>query len=117
MKRLLAWVLVFVLVCLCPITLAGWGREGHAVIAALAEAHLTPGAEQAVHALLQNQSMGSIASWADDVRPQRDETYNWHFVDIPKSAMSFDEVRDCFRPDDTHAGAQTDHHNLSLIHI
>jgi hypothetical protein len=117
MKRLLAWVLVFVLVCLCPITLAGWGREGHAVIAALAEAHLTPGAEQAVHALLQNQSMGSIASWADDVRPQRDETYNWHFVDIPKSAMSFDEVRDCFRPDDTHAGAQTDHHNCVVDRI
>jgi len=94
----------------------GWGRDGHAIIATLAEAHLTEGAKLGIKALLKDQSLASIASWADEVRPQRDESYNWHFVDIPTSA-AFDEQRDCYRPNDNHAGAQTDHHNCVVDRI
>jgi len=97
--------------------LLGWCRDGHAIIAALAQAHLTQGAKQGVQTLLNDQSLASIASWADEVRPQRDETYDWHFVDIPKSASGFDDARDCYRPDDNHAGAQTDHHNCVVDRI
>jgi hypothetical protein len=99
-----------------PTRLLGWGRDGHAITAALAEAHLSEGARLGINALLKDQSLASIASWADEVRPQRDEAYNWHFVDIPTSA-AFDEQRDCYRPNDNHAGAQTDHHNCVVDRI
>jgi hypothetical protein len=67
--------------------------------------------------LIGNHSLASIASWADEVRPQRDETYNWHFVDIPMSAAAFDDSRDCFLPRDRHAGAATDHQNCVVDRI
>jgi len=116
-KRIASLAAILLVICLLPTGLIGWGREGHSVIAALAERHLTPNAKLGLQTLLGGESLTSIASWADDIRPQRDETYNWHFVDIPKSATSFDEQRDCFRPDDNHAGAQTDHHNCVVDRI
>jgi hypothetical protein len=115
-RRIASWLAVAVLVWSVPTRLRGWGRDGHAIAAALAEAHLTEGARLGIKALLKDQSLASIASWADEVRPQRDETYNWHFVDIPTSA-AFDEQRDCYRPHDNHAGAQTDHHNCVVDRI
>jgi len=45
------------------------------------------------------------------------ETYNWHFVDIPRSAAGFDDARDCFKPTDTHPGAATDHLNCVVDRI
>jgi nuclease S1 len=33
--------------------------------------------------------------WADDVRLLRPSTYNWHFVDIPYDAKTYDPARDC----------------------
>jgi S1/P1 Nuclease len=110
-------VTVSLLVWLAPTKLLGWGRDGHAIIATLAEAHLTESARLGVKALLKDQSLASVSSWADEVRPQRDETYDWHFVDIPKNAAAFDEARDCYRPDDNHAEAQTDHHNCVVDRI
>ena len=115
-RRIASWLAVAVLVWSVPTRLFGWGRDGHAITAALAEAHLTEGARLGIKALLKDQSLASIASWADEVRPQRDETYNWHFVDIPTSA-AFDQQRDCYRPNDSHAGAQTDHHNCVVDRI
>jgi hypothetical protein len=115
-RRIASWLAVALLVWSVPTRLFGWGRDGHAITAALAEAHLTEGARLGIKALLKDQSLASIASWADEVRPQRDETYNWHFVDIPTSA-AFDEERDCYRPNDNHAGAQTDHHNCVVDRI
>jgi len=115
-RRIASWLAVALLVWLVPTRLLGWGRDGHAIVAALAETHLTEGARLGIKALLKDQSLASIASWADEVRPQRDETYNWHFVDIPTSA-AFDQRRDCYRPNDNHAGAQTDHHNCVVDRI
>ena len=117
MKRVVNFTAILLVVCLIPADVMGWGREGHSVIAALAEKHLTESARLGIRALLGDLGLASIASWADEVRPQRDETYNWHFVDIPKSVGSFDEQRDCFRPGDTHAGAQADHHNCVVDRI
>ena len=103
--------------CLSCSSAFGWGREGHAIIAAVAESRLTPQTLKAVRALLGNHSLASIASWADQVRPERDETYNWHFVDIPMSVAGFDDSRDCFLPRDKHAGAATDHQNCVVDRI
>jgi hypothetical protein len=61
-----------------------WGQEGHSIIAEIADLNLTARAKAQVSALLgQNASLASVASWADDIRDERPETYNWHFVDIP----------------------------------
>jgi hypothetical protein len=40
-------------------------------------------------------SLASVASWADDARDQRPETYNWHFADIPINIATYNAARDC----------------------
>jgi hypothetical protein len=51
------------------------------------------------------------------VRKEHDESYDWHFVDIPKDAPGFSDERDCFRPQDKHKDALTDHHNCVVDRI
>ncbi|QOY88077.1 S1/P1 nuclease [Paludibaculum fermentans] len=63
--------------------LFGWGREGHRLIAEIASRQLNAKARAEVQKLLDGQSLESIASWADEVRPQRRETSTWHFIDLP----------------------------------
>jgi hypothetical protein len=74
----------------------GWGAEGHSIVAELAQRRLTPQAASAVAALLGPQvSLASVASWADGQRSLHPETGNWHFVDIPLAADTYDPSRDC----------------------
>src|SRR5262245_53366941 len=73
-----------------------WGQEGHSIVAEIADLNLSALARSQVNALLgQNASLASVSSWADDIRDDRPETYNWHFVDVPKDADSYDASRDC----------------------
>lgn len=37
----------------------------------------------------------AAATWADEIRSARPETYNWHFVDIPVGSEHYDAARDC----------------------
>lgn len=73
----------------------GWSQEGHSIIAEIAQQRLSDAAANAVRQVLKGRSLASIASWADDIRDVRPDTYNWHFVDIPLDASSYDEARDC----------------------
>lgn len=97
--------------------LFAWGPKGHAIIGDIASSRLTPVTRQNVQLLLGNDSLASISSWADAVRKERDESYGWHFVDIPKDASGFSDERDCFRPQDNHKGSATDHHNCVVDRI
>src|SRR5262249_29668804 len=97
--------------------LVAWGPKGHAIVADIAQARLTPVARKNLQILLGPDSLASIASWADQVRRDRDESYDWHFVDIPKDAAGFSEQRDCFRQQDQHKDEQTDHHNCVVDRI
>ncbi|MES2393542.1 MAG: S1/P1 nuclease [Acidobacteriota bacterium] len=77
-----------------------WGREGHRLTALVAEHYLTPAAREEIAELLSADSNGKetladIAPWADEYRLQHPETGPWHYVDIPKSAATFDRDRDC----------------------
>jgi S1/P1 Nuclease len=117
MKRSMALAAFAVLTLLMPSTLVGWGVEGHQIVAYLAETRLTENARRGVHSLIGDANFASIANWADEVRPERDETYNWHFVDIPKGASAFSDERDCFLPNDKHKNADTDHHNCVVDRI
>jgi hypothetical protein len=113
-KKLIALLL---LVTLVPAQLMAWGPKGHAIVVDIAASRLTPAAKQNLQLLLGDDSLASIASWADTVRKDRDESYDWHFVDIPKDAPGFSEERDCFRPQDKHKDALTDHHNCVVDRI
>lgn len=76
--------------------LFGWGGEGHALVARIAWEQLSPEAKAQVAAILgPNQTMVSIASWADDVRRQRPESGPWHYIDIPLDKPHMDMARDC----------------------
>jgi hypothetical protein len=83
--------------CVASATQAfAFGPEGHSIIAEIAHRRLTPAASAQVRALLgPNVSLASIASWADDVRDERPETANWHFVNIPLREPGFAARRHC----------------------
>lgn len=73
-----------------------FGPEGHSIIAEIAHRRLTPAASEQVRALLgPNVSLASIASWADDARPARNETASWHYVNIPLREPGYAATRDC----------------------
>jgi hypothetical protein len=116
MKRLSSFVVVSI-AFLLPAALLAWRPEGHEVVAALAESLLSDTAKSGVQPVIGNATLASVSNWADQVRSQRDETYNWHFVDIPKSAAGFSEDRDCFLPTNSYAGAATDHYNCVVDRI
>jgi S1/P1 Nuclease len=110
---------ILALLCFLPAQVFSWGPKGHAVIADIAESRLTPTTRANLDLLLGNNSLASISTWPDAIRSDRDETYGWHFVDIPAKAAGFDEARDCFRPQDSdkHPSAATDHHNCVVDRI
>jgi S1/P1 Nuclease len=82
-----------------PLSAFAWGQEGHSIVAEIAQRRLSPQAAAMVSTLLgPGVSLGSIASWADDVRDSRPKTYNWHFVSIPIIRATYDPTVDC-KPD------------------
>jgi hypothetical protein len=52
---------------------------GHKTVATIAENHLTPVAKSAVKALLGDQCIADVGSWADEVRnqPEYNQTGPW----------------------------------------
>jgi S1/P1 Nuclease len=81
---------------LLPGAALGWGATGHAVIALIADQHLTPVARQKVHQLLAADTsgladpddIGDQANWADRYRDSHgrgapyQRTHRWHFVNL-----------------------------------
>lgn len=89
MRRQAAIASVLMLAGLTPAY--GWGREGHEVIAKIAERYLTKEARMQVARLLQpGETMASVAPWADEVRPGRRETGTWHYINVPLKAAEGD---------------------------
>jgi hypothetical protein len=84
---LVAWIL--------PHEGFGWGREGHQVVANLAQSRLSPAARRSVAALLHGATLASVSTWADSYRNSHPQTARWHYVDIPFSAAHYDPTRDC----------------------
>jgi hypothetical protein len=82
-----------------------WGQEGHSIVAEIAQRRLEPATLEKIYKLLRSElpglkstapiSLSSIASWADDYRPQHEETRNWHFVDIPYDRDDYRPAEDC----------------------
>jgi len=90
----------FCLLALSTSSAWAWGQEGHSIIAEIAQRRLSPKATAEVARLLgPNHSLASIASWADDIRDSRPETYNWHFVDLPINSDHYDPATQCVTDD------------------
>lgn len=81
--------------CLASFQAKAWGPEGHAVVAMLAEARLTPAAKAKIRRVLFGAPLVTGAIMADDIRISRPETARWHFVDIPFEDDHFQAERDC----------------------
>jgi len=89
--------LMCALLLVCP-PAGAWGPEGHAIIAEIAEARLTPAAKVRVVQLLNQRRfdhLDQVSSWADAYRLSHPETGLWHYVDIPLDARGYDPSRDC----------------------
>jgi S1/P1 Nuclease len=114
LKRIAAIVALFTFL---PAQLPAWSAKGHAIIADVASARLTPVSRNNLRVLLGNNSLASIANWADAIKNDQPETFGWHFVDIPRSAKGFAGERDCDRVQDKGPAAQTDHHNCVVDRI
>lgn len=81
---------------LAPQPAAGWGKQGHEIVALIAEHYLSDNDRKEVrHLLSEDASLADIANWADVVRPSRPNTAPWHYVNIPPDAKSYDRQRDC----------------------
>ena len=93
MKRILV---AFVLMLAQQQTAWAWNEEGHSIVAELAQRRLTPEALAQVKKILGGEiSLASIASWPDDIRDQRPDSYNWHFVSIPLAEKTYDAALYC----------------------
>jgi hypothetical protein len=92
---------LLLLLCFAPRALA-WGREGHQIVADLAERQLSPAASAEVRRLLALEpasSLADIAAWAEDRRESdpafAKKTARWHFVNFPRGDCSYAPARDC----------------------
>jgi hypothetical protein len=90
-------LLTSVTVTLASLPCWGWGREGHQIVAAIAEDHLNETTGVMIQSLIGNNHLYSVATWADDVRKARPETAPWHYVNIPLGG-SYSGMRDCEPP-------------------
>jgi len=83
---------------LLPAPGLAWGVIGHAMVADIAEHHLTPQTLDQVHRLLGEEGLehlDQVASWPDTIRKERPEASPWHYVAIPLDALSYQPARDC----------------------
>jgi hypothetical protein len=77
-----------------------WGADGHRLVCEIAFQHLSPEAKVLV-AQLRTGEAGTFAescTWADEVRDDRPETYNYHFINIPAGQSGMRMTRDCGDP-------------------
>ena len=89
-------------------TLSGWGGQGHRIVGLIAAERLTPIAKQNVAWLLDGQTLADVASWADSITLDQQQTFYWHFLNIPPDAKGYDRDRDCPRQPGVAAGSRAD---------
>ena len=84
------------LALLCPSLALAWGKEGHAVVAQIADDYLSPQARAQVSRLLALEpgaTLESISSWADEHR--NPETGKWHYVNFRRGSGFEYSAADC----------------------
>jgi hypothetical protein len=89
-------------------SVGAWGGQGHRLVGLIAAERLTPIARQNVTWLLDGQTLAEVATWADSIRSDQQQTYGWHFLNIPPGAAGYDRDRDCPRAAGVAAGSRAD---------
>jgi hypothetical protein len=86
---------------------SAWSREGHELVAELAERRLSPAARAEVARLLAGEpdpSLAGIAAWADDMRAESrtgvnelgERSERWHYLNFPRGTdCAYVPARDC----------------------
>jgi hypothetical protein len=97
MRRSAAAILIALAVMHTSSRVSAWGAVGHHVVARIAWSLMSATARDRAAALLDGRQDAFVASatWADEVRSAKPETYNWHFVDIPVGEPKYSATRDC----------------------
>lgn len=85
-----------------------WGSQGHRVVGLIAADRLTPVARDNVRWLLDGQSLADVASWADTITSDQQQTSLWHYLNIPPEASGYDRDRDCPRQPGASPGSRGD---------
>lgn len=82
---------------LCPSSVYAWAREGHQIIAMIAEQRLQSDVRadvrEKVASLLEGTTFVEAAMWADNVRAK--ETAAWHYVNIRIDEDVYNADRHC----------------------
>jgi len=107
MQRLVICFAAIAIVMAAP-SLGAWGAQGHRVVGLIAAERLTPIARQNVTWLLDGQTLAAVSTWADAIRSDQQQTYGWHFLNIPPGAAGYDRDRDCPRAAGVAAGSRAD---------
>lgn len=92
------WAVVVATSPMLPSAAWAWGSEGHRVVALIAADKLTPAARAEVSDLLGGDvrtSMEEVSTWADQIRRERADTRQWHYVNIEISTNRYDATTDC----------------------
>lgn len=86
MKRILS--LAFAVFCVSGYAF-GWGREGHEVIAKIADNNLKTSARNKIERYLGNHSIVYYAKWMDDFRHTSEYkfTHKWHVVSVDENLV------------------------------
>ena len=90
-------LLVFACVwAMCLGNANAWGVQGHQVVAAMAQARLSPAARAEANRLLALEpgaTLQTVSTWADEQRSP--ETARWHYVNFPRGQCAYTPARDC----------------------
>ena len=75
----------------------GWGLDGHAIVAEIAERLLSQKTKSKALDIVRNASLASISDWADEYRhsPEGKWSGSLHYADLPDRVCEFDPTRDC----------------------
>ena len=78
------------------------------MVGLIAAERLTPIARDSVRRLLDGRSLADVASWADSITSDQQQTAFWHYLNIPPDAAGYDRDRDCPRQPGVAAGSRAD---------
>jgi len=73
----------------------GWGSIGHRTVGQVADHYLLPEVKIELSKMLNNQSLASVANWADTIKsdPAWQGTKSYHFQDLPDGQSFMDNLR------------------------
>ena len=108
MRRHVGNAALVILASIASTTVQTWSPQGHRLVALVATNHLTPAARQNVRWLLAEATLADVAVWADQYLEGNNQTFFWHFINIPSDATSYDRDRDCPRQPGVVAGGRGD---------